>query len=346
MTQNTKLGLGTIIRITVDHPDPREAARSSELALAAIDRIEGLMSVHRPDSEIAILNKKGFCHNVSPDTREVIDKAVHYWRITGGAFDVTVLPVLKERESLSRLGKIGGSGDAEPSPVALGLVNSKDIIIEGKNVRFGKQGIGISLGGIAKGYAVDMAVRILSENGIKSALVDAGGDIRVIGNRPGGTPWRIGLGDPKSVRKVTSVIELTDLAVATSGTYRRSIADIIDARNGLTAAAVVRATVVAKQAVDADALATSVYILGPDGGVELIDSIDGVGALILTKDGEAVESRRWKTLTGLSNAEAVASHKGSWVRKGILSEGSGCLPMTVRMERTTKESGIGHGFLA
>jgi thiamine biosynthesis lipoprotein len=161
--------------------------------------------------------------------------------------------------------------------------------------------MGISLGGIAKGYAVDIAVKTLSENGIKSALVDAGGDIRVIGNRPDGTPWQIGLGDPKSAKKITSVIGITDLAVATSGTYRRGIEDIIDPHTGEAAPYVMRSTVIARDAIDADALATSIYVMGPRKGMDLTEGLDGIAALIVTKDGVAIESSRWKSLVRLNN---------------------------------------------
>jgi len=296
MAQNTKLGLGTIIRITANHPDSREAARSSGLAFAAIDRIEGLMSAYRLDSEVGILNQKGFCDNVSDDTREVIGKALYYWKITNGAFDITAPHV---REDPGRLPPIEETvvSKGKGLPGILGRADSKDIVIKEKQVRFGKQGLGINLGAIAKGYAVDVAIRILSENGIKSGLVDAGGDIRVIGSRPDGSPWRIGLADPKSVRRLTSVIGITDAAVATSGTYRRGIADIIDARSGQAADSVLRTTVVASRAVDADALATSVYVLGADEGVRLIDSLGDVAALVLSRDGRSIESSRWESMT-------------------------------------------------
>jgi len=285
MTQRTKLGLGTIIRIVVDRSDSEQATDLSELAFVGINRIEALMSAYRADSEVGILNQQGFCENVSNDTREVIEKALHYWKVTGGAFDITALPALK--------------GVAEQGSDGLrnvGRAGSQDIVIKGKEVRFRKEGLGINLGGIAKGYAVDAAVAILRENGVESGFVDAGGDIRVIGSRSDGSPWRIGLADPKSARRMTSVIEIADAAVATSATYRRGTADIIDARSGKAADSVMRATVVAHTAMDADALATSVYVLGIDDGIGLIDSLDDVAALVLSRDGRLVESRRWGEL--------------------------------------------------
>lgn len=285
MRQSTRLGLGTIIRITVDHPDSREAMRLSELAFAGIDRIEGLMSAHRADSEVGVLNGRGFCDDVSDDTREVLRKALHYWRITGGAFDVTAFPVRK--------GPAGQGPDASQPP---GRAGSQYIVVQEKHVRFGKEGVGIDLGGIAKGYAVDVAIRILHQNGVRNAVVDAGGDIRAMGNRPDGNLWRIGLADPQNAKRMTSVIRITDAAVATSGTYRRGTPDIIDGRNGKPTDSVTRATVVAPTAVDADALATSVYVLGAEEGIRLIEDLDGVAASVMSRDGSSRESAGWASL--------------------------------------------------
>jgi thiamine biosynthesis lipoprotein len=304
MIQSARLGLGTIIKITIDHPNASEGHNILEFAFQAIDRIENLMSVYKTTSEIAVLNRNGFKKNVSLDTQEVLKKAKYYFKITNGVFDVTVSPVLKLRERLSQSKKI--MKDIELRKASR-VRSSEDIIIENGKVSL-KKGMSINLGGIAKGYAVDVAADILSGNGVGRALVDAGGDIRVIGTRADGSPWKIGLGDPKSARRVTSSIGIADFAVATSGTYRRGISDIIDARSGRTAKRVIRSTVVAEKAVDADALATSTYILGADKGMELIESIDGVGALILTKEGELIQSSRWESLAGLSEGEMM-SHR-------------------------------------
>jgi len=291
MLQNTRLGLGTIVRITLDHPESQVAREAMELAFAAMARVEELMSAYRPNSEVGVLNRMGCCDRVSADTLEVIGRALVYTKLTHGAFDVTVQPVLQNHEKSPQSDRSGGN-------VAPDLVGSKDIVIDGRLVRFKKQGMSINLGGIAKGYAVDRAVKSLRENGVTSAVVDAGGDIRVLGRRSDGKPWRIGVADPASVRRVTSIIWLTDMAVATSGTFRRRTRDIIDARTGRAADSILRATVVAPEAADADALATSVYILGPDEGMRLINSLDGVGALVLTREGDCIESEKWAGLTG------------------------------------------------
>lgn len=284
--KSTKLALGTIVRINIDGPDLREAARICEHAFTGIEKVEELMSAYRADSEVGILNDHGVCDGISDETCEVLEKALHYWKITDGAFDISAFPV---RKSFLDKDVAGPEGPDR--------ANSQDIMIDKKHVSFRRKGLGINLGGIAKGYAVDEAIRILSENGVKNALVDAGGDIRVIGKRTDGSPWRIGLADPKSARKITSVIEITDAAVATSGTYRRGVADIIDARNGRAADSVLRATVVAGKAVDADALATCVYVLGAGNGIRLINGLDNVAALVLSRDGRMAESGRWESLT-------------------------------------------------
>lgn len=292
MVKKIRFGLGTIIKITIDQADGVEARNIADSAFNEINRIEKLMSIHDPLSEISVLNRQGFYENASIDLKNVLNRARFYHKLTDGYFDVTIAPILKARERLSKSKKKQPDSELEDTSE---LIGSDGINLENGSVRFQKKGMCISLGGIAKGYAVDMAAEKLREKGVKRAIIDAGGDIRVIGGKSDTEPWRIGIRDPEK-RKIESIIEIANYSVATSGTYHRRINDIIDPHNARPAQGIYRTTVVAENAMDADALSTAIYSAGKDRGLELIERIKGVEALILMRDGERVKTSGWSEI--------------------------------------------------
>jgi FAD:protein FMN transferase len=180
----------------------------------------------------------------------------------------------------------------------LDLVGHNGLIIdEGNNrARFDKAGMGVTLGGIAKGYAVDRVCEVLKSKGVENALVDIGGDIRVIGT----TSWTIGIADPRAEGELLGVIQLTNKAIATSGDYRRyhligaeRIHHIINPRSGEPVTGTISVTVVSGDCLSADALSTGVFVMGPGKGMELLNSV-GVGALIVDASGEILASGGWE----------------------------------------------------
>jgi thiamine biosynthesis lipoprotein len=159
-----------------------------------------------------------------------------------------------------------------------------------------KPGMKIALGGIAKGYAVDQAVEVLTSEGIASCFVDAGGDGRYVGTKPDGNMWTVGLQNPDKQGDFITVMYLKDMAVATSGNYERYFSDaakvshISDPRTGYSVNELISATVIAETTMDADALATTVFVLGEEEGLQLIESLDGVECLIITSDKRILRS--------------------------------------------------------
>jgi thiamine biosynthesis lipoprotein len=168
------------------------------------------------------------------------------------------------------------------------LVDYKQLVVEDSLATFLTRGGSIDLGSIAKGYAVDRCVALLESLGAAAGLVDAGGDLRTFGQKPGGEPWRVGLKDPRVPDSVVTVFELTDGAVATSGDYERYFTidnvryhHILDPKTGFPATGSCSVTVISREACDADAIATAAFVMGPEAGMRLIESLPDVEGLII-----------------------------------------------------------------
>jgi thiamine biosynthesis lipoprotein len=277
--------LGTLVTITIVHPDVNEGISAVHAAFDEVHRIHNLMNVHHQSSEVGLLNSEGYYEGVSDDTRHVIQRANSFSELFEGAFDITVLPVLE-------LWKEGISKSKIPTDAEIGqrleLVNYKNILIEDKNISFRKRGMGITLAGAAKGYAVDKAIEALNRCHVRHALVNAGGDIRVIGGKDENIPWRIAIRDPRNETRIVTAIELYDQAIATSGCYRRVFNDIINPKVGRPAQGVLSSTVIAKTAMDADVLATCMFVLGAEKGKKLSGALDGVKAFVIGNDGSVL----------------------------------------------------------
>jgi len=280
--KDVQRALGTFVTITLLHPDGNQGISAMRAAFDEIHRIHRLMNAHEQSSEVGALNREGYYDGVSDDTRHVIERANSFSEQFEGAFDITVLPLLKLwEESISK--------DRMPTDSEIGgrleLVNYRNISIEGRNIRFKKRGMGITLAGVAKGYAVDKAIEALRRFHIEHALVNAGGDIRVIGGKDEKIPWRIGIRDPRNKNRIVTVVELYDRAIATSGTYRRPFGDILHPKLGRPPRGVLSSTVIARTAMDADMLATCMFILEAERGGELIGKMEGVKAFVIRSDG-------------------------------------------------------------
>lgn len=270
------------------------AREAMDAAFAEITRINDLMSAHMTKSDIGRLNNSnGEEVEVSPETAEVLRRAIEISELTGGAFDVTAGTII-------RLWKDAIKSGALPEPAKLeearALTGYRGIIINGNRVRFAKPGMSVDLGGIAKGYAVDRAVVVLKAHGIRQALVDAGGDGFALGTAPNGKPWMLGIQDPDSEKDEAVQgrrLALVDRGYATSGDYRQftvingeRYSHIVDPRTGATAKKSASVTVVAPDATTADAMATAISVLGESESLKVLKKMPGVECLIITR-GEA-----------------------------------------------------------
>lgn len=280
--KETQVLMGTFVEvISADKEAPG-------IVFEEIARIEGLLSKYKESSEVFRLNKKGSLP-VSKDTLEIIEKAQKFHIITGGLFDITVGPLMD----------LWGFTDKNYSfPVdedikrTLDFIGSDKIIVNRNEsmVEFKIPGMKIDLGAIAPGYAVDCAVRCLKEKGIKSCLINAGGEIYCLGDRQPRKAWRVAIQNPRK-NNFSGYLELKDKAVATSGDYEqfffkggKRYSHIINPKTGYPCdSGVISVTVIAPDCLTADFLATAVFVLGKDKGSALAKDFKGVEIKIIEK---------------------------------------------------------------
>jgi len=281
--------MGTLVEIKVGGLERRRAENAVAAAFREMGRIDSLAS-RTKRGDVFRLNRDGEA-DVSPEVSELLTRSILYGDMTEGGFDITVQPLL-ERWSYFEDDHISVPSQEELRGL-LHLVDYRKVKVEGRRAVLLTKGMGIDLGGIAKGYAVDRAVEVLRSNGVTSALVEAGGDIRLLGTKPDGSPWRVGLRHPRKSGMLT-VFELSNVSICTSGDYERFFErggeryhHIVDPKVGYPARRCCSATVIASDATTADALVTGVFVLGPLRGMALIDSLRDVeGVMVSERNGE------------------------------------------------------------
>ncbi len=291
--KRTEMIMGTVVEITVI-PANEEAIKE---AFDAIRKVDQLMSTYKPESEVSILNRQGE-NQLSLQTTEIIQEAIKFSEMTEGAFDITCRPLINLWKRAKQEEKIPTLQEIEE---AKNLVSYKKIALEGDLAEFGQLGMEIDLGGIAKGWAVDKAIQALRKREVKAALVNAGGDLYALGRRGLWKKWEVGIQHPRDQEKILTTIEVSDSGVATSGDYRRyfmleerRFSHIVDPRTGETVEEVpMSVTVVAPDATTADALATGIFVLGPEEGMKLIESLPGVEGLIISEGMRMDSSSGW-----------------------------------------------------
>jgi len=277
--------MGTGVRLTLLGDDRAAAEAAADATLARMAGLEALLSRHRPDSELSRLNAAGRLAGASTELIDVLRQAAEISRLGGGAFDVTVQPVLDVWR-----GGHGGLPAPERIEAALQRVDHGGVEIRGGEVRLRRPGMRITLDGIGKGYVVDRGVDELRRRGFGNVFVEAGGDLVAGGGKTVGEPWRIGIRRPRPGLRLQARFEARDCAVATSGDYMQAFtADysqhhIIDPRSGYSAPELASSTVSAPDAATADALATLTMVLGSQAGLDLIESLPGCEAYFVTKN--------------------------------------------------------------
>lgn len=285
--QATRILMDTVVDITAYG---RNADTYVEQAFNQMEDLEGILSRHLVDSEIAKINERaGQWVEVSDHTLAVIETGLKYAALTDGAFDISV----------GALVSLWGFGTgkyqvptAEEIAEALQTVGYDKVEVDkqGKRVRVPQDTI-LDLGGIAKGYIVDQARAQLKNNRMQRAIVNAGGDISVIGSRPDGTPWRVGVQNPDDPSQIKWVLPLQNNSVVTSGDYQRYFVQngerwhhILDPRTGYPARGLKSVTIIAQEASAADALSTAVFVLGLEKGSSLIEELPGIEGILVASD--------------------------------------------------------------
>lgn len=293
------------VAYTSDVADEAATRAAIAGAVAEIRRLEALLSEWRPDSEVSRVNaRSGEWVSVGPEALRVIERGLWAGRLSQGSFDITF-------QALSKVWKFGSAQDDEPKVPGRAEVEELRRLVDyrrveldeaGGRVRIGKRQQ-LGLGGIAKGYIVDRAAQVLREGGVTAFLVQAGGDLYGAGRKPDGSPWISGVQDPRGPQgDFFAVLELSDHAFSTAGDYARSYVvggkryhHIIDPKTGYPATACRSVTIWASDATTADGVDDAVFILGPEQGLKLVESLDGVGAVIVDSRNRVFISERVKS---------------------------------------------------
>lgn len=284
--------MGTMLTITAWGTDSAAALGAIRAGRVAVETVDALMSSYRPESDVArMANNAGTSVRVSPQTIHVLLKAREYWRITGGKFDPTVGPLVDIWMLSRKTGRIPSRQniDSARALTGFGLVEIDNIR---GTVRLPRSGMRIDLGGIAKGFALDMA-REAMKGGASAGMIDLGGNVLVFGTSPSGDGrWRIGVVHPRQDRSLVGSVTIDSGAIATSGDYENFFvvqgvrySHIIDPLTGEPAHGVVSATAVAPYGEWSDGMSASLLLLGVTRGIAAADSVAGLAAIIIVDPG-------------------------------------------------------------
>lgn len=292
--KDTQLLMGTTVTITL-YGDTREKLKPvADAGFAEIKRLSTIFSRYDPNSELSHLNElaaRGGTFPVSPEMATMLERCHDICLATGGAFDITVGPL----SAVWRKARDTGQPPGELEILAaMGRMGCENLSVDAshRTATFVVPRMSLDLGGIAKGFITERAAQVIKNKGVSSALINAGGDITAVGEKPGGEPWALGIQNPRDPEDMIAKVLLKDAAVTTSGDYQqffekdgRRESHIIDPRTGHGAAETISVTVIAPEAELADALATALSVLGPDQGLKLLkDSFPQAKALIITPD--------------------------------------------------------------
>lgn len=283
--------MGTQVTVELWSEDKAQGLQIIEQAMAAMQRVDRMMNPLNPDSALYQVNQQAYAAPVSvPEALfGVIERALHYSRLSDGAFDISFASVGKYYDY-----RAGRAPSAEFVAQKRKHINYRAIALNPKNhsVAFHTGDLQVDLGGIAKGYAVDQAITVLIEAGIVAGFVSAGGDSRVLGDH-GDRPRMIGIKHPRKKDEFAVMIPLADTAISTSGDYERffikdniRLHHILDPKTGHSSGAVQSVSVLAPLAIDSDALSTTTFVLGVERGLALINSLPGIDAIIIDSEGK------------------------------------------------------------
>lgn len=287
---NEQAIMGTVIRTELWSDDPLTAGEAIRLVNEEMHRIDRLMSTYKPDSEISQVNRDAAEKpvRISAELLDLLARGIEMSRLTGGAFDITYASIGQLYDY-----RAGVRPDEQQIAAALPAIDYRfvELDLDECTVFFSRHGVRIDLGGIAKGYAVERGVGILRAQGIEHGLISAGGDSRILGDRRG-APWIVGVRDPRNSDRVIARLPLIDEAISTSGDYERFFEEdgvryhhIISPATGHSVSEVRSVTIIGPDATMTDGLATSVFVMGLEDGLRLIDSLDDFEAVIVDRHG-------------------------------------------------------------
>ncbi len=295
--KTARILMGTLIEITVVGPHDK-LQEATNAALDEMKRIEDLASFHK-ETELTEINKNAGISpvRVKPELVSLIERALEISKLTDGAFDPTIGAVARLWNfSESEAPRLPSQDEIDQALKKVGW-QKVEIFPEKNEVFLPEKGMALDLGGIAKCYAVNRAEQIIKSKGIKSALINAGGDIAAFGGKEPGVPWKVGIQDPRDNSGIAAVVEIESGLVFTSGDYERFFEKdgkryhhILDPKTGYPASGAESVTIVAPDGTQCEGLPAAIFVLGPKEGMRLISKFKDVSCLIIDPDGKLIVS--------------------------------------------------------
>jgi len=294
--------MGSRFEITAISEDETKANKAIEVGINEIKRIEKLISSWDSDSQTSAIVRNAGIKSVQVDRElfNLIRRCKKISHLTHGAFDISYA-------SMDKIWKFDGSMTQMPDSVSVAKsvskINYKDIILNSENtsVFLKKKGMKIGFGAIGKGYAANKALEVMSKMELNGALVNASGDLITWGKDEDGKDWKIGISNPKEKDKIFSWLSIGETAVVTSGNYEKFVSfdgirysHIIDPRTGYPVSGLSSVTIICPNAELADALATSIFVLGAKSGLQLINKLNGIECILVTDDQKMLTSSNLK----------------------------------------------------
>lgn len=292
------IAMGTVYSIVAYAPPSISLEDIVEQAFAEIDRLDALMSHYRPPSEICAINREAAAGPmpVSAELFALIEEALSLSAVTGGAFDVTVGPLMKAWGFFRRIGRVPSDDELAETRERTGY-RQVSLDPEAKTIAFERPGMELDLGAIGKGYAVDRAATVLREHGVCNALISSGSSsIAALGAPPGERGWPIALCDPRNRRKTSRMLRLSNLSVSISGGYEqvfvmngRAYTHLLDPRSGQPVHGMLMTAVIGASNALTDALSTALFVLGVEDSRRFLQERRGLAALLFRSVGREVE---------------------------------------------------------
>lgn len=282
--------MGNRFELTVVSDNEKWAFDKIEAGIGEIQRIERLLTTFSDDSETNQVNQNAGISpvKVSAETFNLIERSLRISQVTQGAFDITYGSIDKRLWNFDQ--HMTALPDHETAKKMVRLINYENVILdrEKSTVFLKEKGMRIGFGGIGKGYAAERAKQVMKEQGVKSGVVNASGDLTAWGLQPNGKQWTVGIANPDATHEVFSYVSITDMAVATSGNYEKFVmidgkkySHTINPRTGLPVTGIKSVTIITTNAEIADAMATPVMIMGIKTGLDMIDQIKNIEAVII-----------------------------------------------------------------
>ena len=299
--EETRIMMDTFVTITVYTGDQKTATDAINKAFDRMEEVELIASIWDENAQAYQLNLNGEINNPSEELIKIVEVSKFFSQLTDGCFDITVQSLLDlwdyNPNAKTQFWELNSSDQLEAINMTMPLIGSNKIIINQTNssISFIIDNMSITTGGIAKGFIVDEGLNILRDKGISHALINAGGDLATIGSKPG-SYWNVALENPQDITDYITRFKISGKSVATSGNYRRyfneseNVGHILNPKTGYSANECWSVAIISDNCTYSDVLATGVFVMGPNEGLNLINNLDGIECLIIDSNGDIYRS--------------------------------------------------------